>query len=95
MNIVSPKDSERFFLKLLLNRVKGPHSFEDLRTHNNITYRTYKEAALARGLVENDSHIFNIFKEACNVMLLNQLRKFFAWFILAENIQANIIWEKF
>ena len=40
LNIVSPKDNERFFLKLLLNHVKGVTSFKDIRTFNNITYDT-------------------------------------------------------
>ena len=33
LNIVSPKDIERFHSKLILNRVKGATSFQDLRTH--------------------------------------------------------------
>lgn len=47
------------------------------------------------GLIEDDSHIYIIFEEACHIMLPFQLRKFFAWFILAENIQGNTIWNKF
>jgi hypothetical protein len=47
------------------------------------------------GLIEDDSQIYVIFEESTNVMLPFQLRKFFAWFILAENIQGNLIWEKF
>ena len=42
LNGVSPKDSERILLKLILNRVKGAKLFEDLRTYENITYNTYK-----------------------------------------------------
>lgn len=83
LNIVSPKDSERFHLKLLLNYIKGATSFDCLRTHN-IIYSTYRECALALGLIENDDHVFKIFDEACNVMMPSQLRKFFAWFLLAE-----------
>ena len=47
------------------------------------------------GLIEDNSQIYVIFDEASNVMLPFQLRKFFAWFILAENIQGNLIWNKF
>ncbi|XP_031778423.1 uncharacterized protein LOC116416077 [Nasonia vitripennis] len=95
LNIVSPKDTERFFFKLILNRARGPTSFEDLKNHKDIEYQTYKDAALAIGLIEDDLHIFIIFEEACHIMLPFQLRKFFAWFILAENIQGNTIWNKF
>ena len=37
----------------------------------------------------------NIFQEAVQVMMPAQLRNFFALFILAENYQATIIWNKF
>ena len=46
---VSLKDSERFHLKLLLNRVKEAISFEDLRTYNGIIYETFKETAIELG----------------------------------------------
>ena len=46
LNVVSPKNSERFFLKLILSRVKGATSFKDLRTYENITYSTYRKLLL-------------------------------------------------
>ena len=60
---VSPKDVERFHLKLILHRVKGATCFEDLRIHERVTYNTFKETAIAMGLVESDKEIFNIFNE--------------------------------
>ena len=95
LNVVSPKDSERFFLKLILNRVKGATSFKDLRTYENITYSTYRETAIVMGLIEHETQIYNIFEEACQIMLPIQLRKFFASFLLCENIEGFIIWEKY
>ena len=73
----------------------GVTCFKDSLTVNKIFYKTYKEAALALGLIEDAEHIYNIFDEACKIMLPYQLRKFFLCFLLAENIQGNIIWEKF
>ena len=61
LNVVSPKDSERFFLKLILNRVKDATSFEDLRTYENITYSTYRETAIVMGLIEHETQICNIY----------------------------------
>ena len=44
--LVNPRDQERFFfLRLLLLHVKGARSFADLRTFEDITYATYREAA--------------------------------------------------
>ena len=95
INIVSPKDIERFHLKLILNHVKGATSFQDLRTYENITYNTYREIAIKMGLVDYDLQIKNIFKETCDVMSGYQLRQFFAWFLLSENINGNNIWNEF
>ena len=94
MSIVSTKDSERFYLKLVLRKIKEVTCFKDLLTVDKIFYKTYKEAALALGLIENDEHIYKVFDKVCKIMLHYQLRKFFVCFFLAENIQGNIIWEK-
>ena len=47
------------------------------------------------GLIEHETQILNIFEEACHIMLPIQLRTFFANFLICENIQGNIIWEKY
>ena len=60
---VSLKDVESFYLKLILHRVKGATCFEDLKIHEHIAYNTFKEIAIAMGLVERDKVIFNIFVE--------------------------------
>ena len=79
-----------------MNRVKGAASFEDLRTYENITYSTYRETAIGMGLIEHETQIYNIFEEACQIMLpIIQLCKFFASFLLCENIEGFIIWEKY
>ncbi|OWY91490.1 Helitron helicase, partial [Phytophthora megakarya] len=51
---VSPQDPERFYLRLLLCYRRGPTSFEDLRTIDNVMYPTFHEAAMAAGYLEND-----------------------------------------
>lgn len=42
---VSPRDVERYSLYLLLLHVRGPKSFEDLRTVNRQTFASFREAA--------------------------------------------------
>lgn len=75
--------------------MRGGTSFRDLRTYEGKLYESYYDTAVAMGLVENDGEIFKMFEEACIVMLPKQLRSFFAWFLLADNIQGDKIWEKF
>ena len=64
----------------------------DLRIYENITYSTYRETVIVMGLIEHETQIYNIFEEACQIMLPIQLRKFFASFHLCENIEGFIIW---
>ncbi len=46
---------EIYYLKLLLLITKGPTSFEDLKTIDNITYETFYEACKAKSLVKEDN----------------------------------------
>ena len=92
---VSPKDSERFQLKLILNHIRGATSYHELRTFDDITYNTFKETANAMNLVNDDAHVINIFKEAVEVMMPKELRHFFALFIMSEYYQAATIWQNF
>ena len=50
---ISPRQRECYYLRLLLNDVVGPTSFQTLRTVNGQEL-SFREACLARGLLEND-----------------------------------------
>ncbi|XP_071704160.1 uncharacterized protein [Rutidosis leptorrhynchoides] len=45
-----PTSGELYYLRMLLNIVKGPRSFEELRTVNGILQPTFKDACFAYGL---------------------------------------------
>lgn len=66
---VSPTDSEQFHLRLLLLHIIGTTSFVDLRTYNGITYLTFSEAALERGLLLNDSEWQSCLEEAASFQM--------------------------
>ena len=51
MHTVSPTQEEAFCLRLLLNVVVGPTSFQDLKTVDGITHETFKGACRARDLL--------------------------------------------
>lgn len=61
---VHPSEGERWFLRLLLNNVRGPTSFESLKTVNGITHTSFRAAALSLGLLEKDSHLEDTLEEA-------------------------------
>ena len=83
MYFVSPNSDERFYLRLLLTMVKGPTSFENLRTVNDILYDTFKSACVARGLLEDDEEWIQCLDEAATMKTGYQLRRLFA-IILTE-----------
>ncbi|KAB2625677.1 hypothetical protein D8674_017337 [Pyrus ussuriensis x Pyrus communis] len=45
---VSPAEGEKFYLRILLNHVRGPTSFTNLRTVNGVLHPTFKQAAEQR-----------------------------------------------
>ncbi|XP_021975421.1 uncharacterized protein LOC110870547 [Helianthus annuus] len=51
---VSPALGEAYFLRILLNKVKGPKCFEDIRTVNGQTLPTFRDAYFALGLLDDD-----------------------------------------
>jgi len=51
---VLPSKREQFFLRLLLTIFEGGKSWEHLRTWNGQVFATFKEACIARGLLEDD-----------------------------------------
>jgi hypothetical protein len=56
-------------LRLLLVNVRGPTSFQQLRTVDGVLCGTYREACQHLGLLENDTHWEHTLKDA--VILLN------------------------
>ena len=53
---VNPREGERYFLRLLLTSVRGPTSFENLRTVNGTLHPTFRAACEALGLLNNDHY---------------------------------------
>ena len=49
-----PAEGERYYLRLLLTKVRCPTSFSDLRTFNRVQVATFLEAALLRGYLQHD-----------------------------------------
>ena len=48
-----PNMGERYYLRMLLHIVQGATCYEDLRTVNGTLHSTFKEACLARGLLDD------------------------------------------
>ena len=74
----SPKDSERYCLRLLLHHVPGATEYQDLRTVDGRLLPTFKEACIQRHLLSNDREWENALQEAAAIQMPSQLRSLFA-----------------
>ncbi|XP_053213304.1 uncharacterized protein LOC128396721 [Panonychus citri] len=96
IEFVSPRQQERYALRLLLLRVPSAKSFEDLRTHEETVWPTFMEAARARGLVDDDSEWCRCLDEMSNFAFASQLRETFAYILLFScPSNAKDLFEKF
>lgn len=93
---VHPNNTECFYLRILLHTIKGPTSFQALRTVNGELCDTYREACLKLGLLENDELWEKTLTEASLISLPQQIRNLFA-IILTTCTPSNpkSLWEKY
>ncbi|XP_071729034.1 uncharacterized protein [Rutidosis leptorrhynchoides] len=60
----NPASGERYYLRMLLNIVKEPRSFEELRTVDGTLHPTFKDACFAYGLLHDDREWTEAISEA-------------------------------
>ncbi|XP_074277137.1 uncharacterized protein LOC141600787 [Silene latifolia] len=78
----SPGEGERYYLRLFLAHVRSPKYFEDIKTVNGVCCASYQEAALKRGILEQDNEAEKCMDEAVNVEMPNALRRLFATILI-------------
>ncbi|XP_074282420.1 uncharacterized protein LOC141606935 [Silene latifolia] len=92
---MSPNGGERFYLRTLLNFVKGPKSYEEIRTVNEIPLPTFKEVCYALGLLGDDKEYIDAIKEASEWGSGYYLRNLFATLLLANSlVKPELVWEE-
>ncbi|XP_056687837.1 uncharacterized protein [Spinacia oleracea] len=93
---VAPSEGERYFLRLLLVHVHSPKSFEDLLTVDGYRCATFQEAALKRGLLEEDEAVDLCLAEAAEVQMPTALRSLFATvLIFCQPSNPSALWDKY
>jgi len=55
---------ERYYLRIMLNHVRGATSYENLRTWRGVTYATFRLACEVMGLVESDKSLDDCLTES-------------------------------
>ncbi|XP_076932188.1 uncharacterized protein LOC143597627 [Bidens hawaiensis] len=92
---VSPALGEAYFLRIILNKVKGPTSFEDICTVNGVVFPTFRDACYERGLLDDDMEYIEAIKEASNSCSGGYLRNLFATMLTSHCLsRPDFVWEK-
>jgi hypothetical protein len=77
MHYVPILKGETYYLRMLLNKIPGATCYEDMRTVHNTVYRSFKEAAIALGLLQCDNDLSLAIAEAATYSMPSQLRRLF------------------
>ncbi|XP_021975067.1 uncharacterized protein LOC110870171 [Helianthus annuus] len=92
---VSPSVGEAYYLRILLNKVKGPRNFEDIRTVNDVEYPTFRDACYAYGLLDDDNEYVEAIIEASFTGSGYYLRSLFCTMLMSESMsRPEFVWEK-
>ncbi|XP_058726317.1 uncharacterized protein LOC131597650 [Vicia villosa] len=92
---VPPTAGELFYLRMILTVAKGPTTYEEIRTVDNIQFDTFRDACFAMGFLEDDKEYISTIKEASHWGTGHFLRKLFVIMLLsgAVNRPAHV-WEQ-
>ncbi|KAG5594044.1 hypothetical protein H5410_035276 [Solanum commersonii] len=91
-----PTEGERYYLRLLLMNIRGPKSYEALRTIDGKCYSTFREAAEKIGLLHSDNNLIDCMSEAVSYQMPYSLRRLFATLLVYCNpANPKDLWTKF
>ncbi|XP_019167686.1 PREDICTED: uncharacterized protein LOC109163399 [Ipomoea nil] len=91
---VPPGSGEIFYLRCLLNKVKGPTSYLDIKTVDGVQYDSFRDACCARGLVDADREYVYAIEEASHWATAVNLRRLFVTLLMTNSIaKPEVVWE--
>ncbi|KAL0295429.1 UNVERIFIED_CONTAM: hypothetical protein Sradi_6836600 [Sesamum radiatum] len=63
----SPVEGERYYLRILLQNIRGPTSFDSLKTIQGKYHDTFRDAAASLGLLDSDSSLEECLEESISI----------------------------
>lgn len=80
----SSESGEVYYLRILLNKVKGPTCYKDISTINGVMYPSFKEACYALGLLDDDGEYVEAIRESSFWKSANYLRALFTMLLMCD-----------
>ncbi|KAI9121211.1 hypothetical protein K1719_008244 [Acacia pycnantha] len=91
----APSSGEFFYLRILLTKVKGPSSYEAIRTVHGVVHPTYRAACIALGLLDDDYEFVAALKEASMWAVGRSLRAMFVRMLLCCCLtRPELVWKE-
>ncbi|XP_076898784.1 uncharacterized protein LOC143552452 [Bidens hawaiensis] len=85
---------EAYYLRILLNKIKGPECFEDIRTVDGVVCETFRDACYKRGLLDDDNEYIEAIEEASHTSTGYYLRNLVATMLISYSLsRPHFVWE--
>ncbi|CAH1426030.1 unnamed protein product [Lactuca virosa] len=88
LNHVSPKAGDIYYLRILLNKIKGPTCYEDIKKINGIVHDSYKDACYALGLLDDDREYISSINETHHWATASFCRSLFVMLITSDSLSS-------
>ncbi|CAL9225762.1 unnamed protein product [Arabidopsis halleri] len=91
-----PRSSgEDYYLRILLNKVEAPKSFDEIKTYNGVVYKRFQDTCYAMGLLDDDKEYIDAIKEASFWATGFYLRKLFVIMLLSASVADPLkVWNE-
>ncbi|XP_019190610.1 PREDICTED: uncharacterized protein LOC109185068 [Ipomoea nil] len=94
MFYIPPGSGEIYYMRCLLNLVRGPTCFEDIRSVNGVQYMSFRDACYARGLLADDREYIDAIEEASEWSSASSLRRLFITMLMTNALsQPENVWN--
>ncbi|XP_048615651.1 uncharacterized protein LOC125588377 [Brassica napus] len=91
---VHPLAGDRYYLRVLINKIEGPKSYDELKTYNNVKYPDFKSVCHARRLLDDDVEWLESMSEGARTATPYQLRDMFVTFLINCFVASSRgLWE--